>query len=249
MTGKFDWIWHLGRDARLGYSDRYILTMTALKSANAKNLTFCIRQATIADNCAASERAVRRALAAGRRHGYIEVVRNRKRGRGNHGADEYRLTLPTNEIPATRASISEDKYRPPAPKIKATGAENTGQTRLADQQELPPPLGLKEVSRRFAADAAPPPFIAEPNRYCPEHMPWGTGDKCFRCRQARERREQWEAEKPARDREAAEAQRQARKHCQLCDEAGWLLDPREGVPVEPATPCPVCTPSAKDRTA
>ncbi len=218
-TSKFDWVWRLGRDGRMTYSDRYILTMTALKSASPRDLTFCVRQATIADNCAASERAVRRALAAGRRHGYLEVVRNRKRGRGNHGADEHRLTLPPNEIAATRAGNSTDKYRPPAPKIPATGAENTGQSRTADQHELQPLNGFLEVSRRFAAEAAPPP---EPPRYCPKHRPNGTTTKCGDCKSYREKHEQWQADEVERAAQAERARTEAIAACPRCDEDGFI---------------------------
>jgi hypothetical protein len=234
---KFDWVWRLGLDGRLPYADRYILTMTALKSASPRDMTFCIRQATIAENCAASERAVRRALTAGRRHGYLELVRNRKRGRGNHGADEYRLTLPANEIPATGAGNSTDKYRPPAPKIPATGAENTGQTRTSDQQELQPPIGLLEVSRRFAAGAAPPP---EP-RYCPKH-PHGTVDNCPPCGRQRQKHQRWQAEQAELDRLAAQARARARADCHLCDGYGWAIGP-DGTPLEPARRCPGCKPA------
>ncbi len=234
MNAKFDWVWRLGRDGRMTNGDRYILTMTALKSASPRDLTFCVRQATIADNCAASERAVRRALAAGRRHGYLEVVRNRKRGRGNHGADEYRLTLPPNEIAATRAGNSTDKYRPPAPKIAATGAENTGQSRTADQHELQPLNGFKEVSWRFAAEAAPP-------RYCPEH-PNDTDDKCRPCERQRKKHERWQTEQAERNRQAAEARAQARAECHLCDGYGWAIGP-DGTPLEPARRCPGCNPA------
>jgi hypothetical protein len=240
---KFAWIFALGADPGIGYAERYILTMTALKSAHPKDLTFTVRQATIAENCSASERTVRRALAAGRRHGYIELVTERKRGRGNHGADEYRLCLPANEIPAPVAAIPHGKYRPPAPKIAATGAENTGQTRSSDQRELHPPLGLLEVSRRSAATAAPPPMSPEdePDRYCQAHMPDGTDAHCRPCGQARQRHQRWQADQVERDRVTAEARRTIRLGCTLCAGGFWVVGP-DGTPVEPAQACPVCKP-------
>lgn len=239
MTGppdsKFRWIWALGADPRLGYAERYVLTITALKSASPRDLTFCIRQTSIAENCAASEATVRRALAAGRRHGYIELVKARKRGRGNRGADEYRLTLPDREIPSRVTAIPDPKYRSPATKIEVTGDENTDQVQVPDQCELPPPLGLLEVSRRSAADAAPPP---EPSRYCPRH-PNDTDEDCRPCGRHREAHERWQADKADHERRVAEAVGEVRRACRLCGGDLWVIG-SDGTPVEPAQPCPVC---------
>lgn len=103
---KFEWIKVLGLDRRMSYADRYVLTMTAIRSARTSGLTFCVRQTTIAENCSATVSTVRRALAAGRQYGYIALEQKRIRGRGHHGADKYRLALPASQIGVTGEPIN-----------------------------------------------------------------------------------------------------------------------------------------------
>lgn len=66
---------------------------------------------------------------------------------------------------------------------------------------------------REGADTEPPPTPAPP-KTCPKH-PNGTTDRCGPCKGARERAEQWEAERAA---ERAERDRRARDspRCQTC---------------------------------
>jgi hypothetical protein len=101
---KFDWIRLLAADPdpRMTGGYKHILTMIALNNVKIYEDTFCVRQVTVADRCGTSDRQVRRAYAAAKRCGYIELVTERRRGRTHIRADEYRLTVPVSmhlEIP------------------------------------------------------------------------------------------------------------------------------------------------------
>ena len=104
---KFDWINVLAADTTLAESYKFVGTIIAIKSVLTRgDMVFHIRQTSVATNCGTSLRTVKRAYAALKDHGYIELVDNRRRGpRAN--ADKYRLTLP--ELSANLAPHSEEE--------------------------------------------------------------------------------------------------------------------------------------------
>ncbi|SIG30719.1 Uncharacterised protein [Mycobacteroides abscessus subsp. abscessus] len=68
------------------------------------------------------------------------------------------------------------------------------------------------VGTWFGERSAPPP------EFCPKH-PGGTDDPCRACQRHRERREAWDAERPAREK----AERRARiAACTECGGRGWI---------------------------
>ncbi len=229
MSAKFDWIWALGRETRMTDGERYVLTLTALRSAHPQTLEFCVRQSTVAENFTVSVRLVKMAWAAGREYGYITLVAKRKRGTGRHGADTYRLTIPT-ELGAHCAPINSE-----------LGAQNdrvgcTDRTELGarpdavNSENVTPTWSLNGLG--MVAAAAPPP---EPSRHCQRH-PAGTTDNCGACGTARKEHEAWKTRNSEHLKVAGDQRRQAIAECPLCDEAGWLLDD-DGLPNDDGLKC------------
>jgi hypothetical protein len=194
----------------------------------------------------ASMSTAKRAVHDLRSAGLVKVI---KRGFDNHAG---RACAPIYEIAplperVTQVTQSPDPERvtqvtqsPEGERVKTEG--RTGQIggrtgHLGDLLDVSIDGSLDVC----AADAAPQPASTpQPNPYCAEHMPWGTEDDCRKCGRARTRHERWLADKPAHDREVAQARERARKNCHLCAGHGWVLG-SDGTPVEPATRCPACT--------
>ncbi|WP_441957906.1 hypothetical protein [Mycolicibacterium houstonense] len=115
---KFEWIDAVCLDERLTVGERYVLTNTVLRYINtAYGKTFQVKQTTIADRLAVSERVVRGALGKARKYGWLILDAHRRRGAGNHAADGYRIDIPS-QIPARSAANGEG--------IPARNVENTG---------------------------------------------------------------------------------------------------------------------------
>lgn len=74
-----------------------------------------------------------------------------------------------------------------------------------------------------------------PSRHCPAH-PGGTPEPCTECKQRRLDFRKWESEHTRQRAHNAERAHSARIACDLCDEAGWLLDV-DGTPLDPARKC------------
>lgn len=106
---KFVWIKTLAADPdpRLTNSDKFILSYAALVNVQGGEHTLCVRQATLAGNCATTDRQVGRAFSAGKECGYLVLVQERQRGRGHTRADEYRLAFP-RKIPDKSSAINAE---------------------------------------------------------------------------------------------------------------------------------------------
>jgi len=113
---KHEWHRAVSRDQRLtDGAARVAIDLST--SASPEDGTFCVRQQTVADRMGRSIRFVETSWAALARCGYIERVEERKRGRGYHRANTYRLAFPEMEIPAppcrnTRTKVSQIRLLP-----------------------------------------------------------------------------------------------------------------------------------------
>ncbi len=268
---KFDWIYTLMRDRRLDETYRYVGVCIALKSVLTNgDMTFHVRQETVAENCGSALRTVQRAYAELREYGYIDLVQARRRGpRAN--ADKYRLTIPelpanlagnSEELPATGGRVtrhSRQSYPPLVAELPATtnaetsendalkvlkrfkkGLERGAASAASHSQSIP-----ADENNIIEAELVDDPPDPEPPQYCPDHMPHGTGTKCSGCKVARLNYERWQERNPADD-SALLAVLFPSVHrdpgCRLCDGHLWLLGD-DGTPIEPPVACPVCKPS------
>jgi hypothetical protein len=93
---KFNWMWAVSRESpkRLTSGQKHILMHCAVFGVRNDGNTFRARQKTIADNCGTSRKAVNEALGAGSQLGYLFKSQPRAQGPGQHGGDEWTLTLP-----------------------------------------------------------------------------------------------------------------------------------------------------------
>jgi hypothetical protein len=231
---KFQWFYTLAADERLANGDKFVLAYIAFKSASPDDLKIRVRQTTVAENCATSDRQVRRAIGTAKQCGYMTLLTPRQRGRGYHGPDEYQLTIPENRTDTSAING----------KIADIYAGNTGHIRpgipdgeqLADLQDCSPKGFFKGFREGTAPASEAPPLIdvipeeeqpeqppdPEPDPYCTVHMPDGTDDKCGPCGTARTNLNGW---RKRRD--------EAIRLCRLCDDRGGF-----GLRVGPFIKCP-----------
>jgi hypothetical protein len=227
---KFDWFYALGADERIANGDKFVLAYIAFKSASPHDLRVRVRQTTVAENCATSDRQVRRAIGVAKRCGYMALLTPRQRGRGYHGPDEYRLTIPENRTDTS--SINGE--------IPDTYAGNTGHIRpgipdgeqLADLQDC----SLKGLYKGFKEGAAR--ADAPPNPRCPKHINDNHPPNCHACGQARKAAEDFEARRVEAEKQARADALARRDNCTACDEFGFLLGP-DGTSTNPAIRCNV----------
>lgn len=246
---KFEWIRALAADSRVTNGDKFILTFIALYSLDRDAPTFRVRQSTVAENCATNTRQVGRAIKEATESRYIELVEERKRGRGHHIADRYRLILPVIEddlSPITTENTGQNrhKYRTKSTEIE----DNLSRNYAPDLQERAPKGFTKGIGKGVGGSAAPHPtpqtskptptpanatlgvgpetdgddgdeIGPEPARLCRRH-PDGTDVPCGGCREARVAHEEWDA-----NRREVEAERRAVSACGLCDGEGYRLGP------------------------
>ncbi len=221
---KFDWVYALVADSRLSDGHRLIGAVIALKYVLTNgDMTFHVRQATVAASCGTSERSVRRAYYELRSHGYIELLEGRERGlRGK--SDAYRLTLgvqdstvlyPKEEVQdRTDRSTGQD-----CPKYRTELTEVQDRTNAGTSENDPPKgfnKGLDKGLERGADAAASRSLLIsdeeeilegelvdddpdpEPPEHCTDHMPYGTGDSCGGCKIARKNHERWQGRSSTR---------------------------------------------------
>lgn len=115
-TDKFEWIKAVRLDQRLTTADRYVLQNAALEYVNYRDGddSFYARQTTMAERFGVGLRTVQRAIAQGKKYGYLVVEQPRRRGRGYHDADFHRLVIP-QLLPANQAGNTDaDMTRIPA---------------------------------------------------------------------------------------------------------------------------------------
>jgi hypothetical protein len=105
---KFAWLDAVRDDERLPVGVRYVLQNVALVYVlhDGDGMLYA-RQSTIVDRLKVSARLVKAAYADARRLGYLVLVAERRRGRGQHWPDTYQLRMPP-EIGARFAPISEE---------------------------------------------------------------------------------------------------------------------------------------------
>jgi hypothetical protein len=106
---KFDWLRAVFAEPRIPDGEKVVLAYIANFSVRTDGDTFCVRQSTLADHCALSERTANSAVSRSKRLGYLALSRARQRGTGHHGADELRLTLPKLSEESSRHSTELDE--------------------------------------------------------------------------------------------------------------------------------------------
>jgi hypothetical protein len=181
-----------------------------------------------------SKRTAVRALERLKDRGHIRVV---KRGFNSHGvakAPIYELSVltppkmaqTTDDACATEVGVSNPDVLAPKRQCACAKSECACATQggVLDGSID----GSIDGGARASAAPPPPPEIAddnpdpEPPRFCPDHMPDGTTDKCGACATCRENWTRWRArrDKVIRD-------------CGLCDDRGYI-----GLRAGPFIRCP-----------
>ena len=245
---KFAWVDAVAADGRLTEGERFVLTMTAISYVTYGEDVFHVRQATIAERFATSERTVRRAQTRARELGYLILVRPRQRGRGHHGPDHHRLVIPDNlssitgEIPDTddRNTRQEwPKYLTETTEIPDTADSSTSGNdtpkgsligsligSLEGRGSPEPGTSLAEPS----PTPKPPPqkinFTEEPEppRFCQRHPLVGTTENCRGCADARLNHDAWKKDTIGRLTELKATIRAGIDACNGCDLYGRLDD-------------------------
>lgn len=105
---KFAWMARVAEDDRLSDAARLILVYIANQNVRGPEDTFCVRQATVAANLHKKRQTVGEALAKARELGWLELARERKRGRGQYQANTYRITF--TEIGPPRGTSFDQEY-------------------------------------------------------------------------------------------------------------------------------------------
>lgn len=91
---KFVWLRAVFADTRIAAGEKVVLAYVAVFDVLYGSDTFCVRQSTLADHCGTTRKTVNLAFRRAKRLGYFALSRQRQLGRGHHGGDELRLTLP-----------------------------------------------------------------------------------------------------------------------------------------------------------
>ena len=184
---KFAWIDAVAADGRLTEGERFVLTMTAFRYVTYGEDIFHVRQTTIAERFATSERTVRRAQKQARDYGYLVVVQLRQRGRGHHGPNHLRLVIPANlasiteVIPATDARNTGqecNKYRPNMHEIPATADPSTSGNNTPEGSLI----GLLIGSQGGV-------WLGDGEPRCAAHANTPNPPPCHRCKRVREQTE------------------------------------------------------------
>lgn len=229
MTNKFDWLRAVHADERISAAEKVILSHAAIFDVLNGADTFCVRQTTLAAHCAVSERIAKQAIGTAKRLGYLVVSQPRKRGYGQHRADELRLKIPESDADLSADSaphsleLGAEITRSQVQKLQELGADsahtfrNKGLSNGSLRKGLAPALELNSESAPHCKVANCTPSA------CPKH-PDGPhhSQKCHQCRVWRE---SLEAESQ-RIEEAAEQKRRRRRQtideCEKCDDNGWV---------------------------
>jgi hypothetical protein len=249
---KFAWFRAVSADPLIPGGEKAVLLYCATICVLYGEDTFCVRQETIAKNCGTSRQTVNSAFRCAKDLGYLALSRQRRLGRGHHGGDELRLIIPE--------TCQESLHDSGEKRVKQTGetckAEDqkrvknlyeTCKAADASTSENDTPIRvlkgfLKGCEEGYGADgaAALTPIALngnqsdddpEPARYCPAHMPHGTGDPCPACKTARLHHDRWTGRHTIEAAFPSDAQRRwdAITECPHCDEFGWLLEPHGAV--------------------
>jgi hypothetical protein len=99
----------VAEDLRLSDGKRLVLIYCALQYVKSGELSFCVRQRTVADHLGMRRQTVGDALAEARTLGWLNT-RERQRGRGYHQADYNVLTFP-DEIGTHGGTYSSEDVR------------------------------------------------------------------------------------------------------------------------------------------
>ena len=158
---KFSWIKLLAADPdpRLTPVTKYVLMFAAIQYVRHGGV-FCVRQVTLADRAAVSDRSVKRAIAAGKECGYLELAKERRRGRSHIRADEYQLAVPASMRIDLDALIGDnvtpisDRNRGQERPKKVTGMTEIGDRADSLTSEIDSPKGITKGLEKGMNDAA-----------------------------------------------------------------------------------------------
>ena len=212
MSGfdKFAWMKAVcdEQDAKFTEGVKYVLLGIALfyPRHGGEGLVWSAQQ-SIAEDLNVSERLVKTAYAAARHRGYFVLTAERKRGRGHHAGNTYRLVIPQKS--------SAD----PARNTEESGAQNDGNTctkppeyvhkttviRARNDSENAPPAAErgpeyvktmditmdKRMERASVTTVRTVVNTPPPTPFCDEH-PGGTADNCRGCLVKRKHYEHWQ---------------------------------------------------------
>ncbi|WP_139830933.1 helix-turn-helix domain-containing protein [Mycobacterium paraense] len=106
---RFIWMNAVEQDTRLTEAQRLILTSCARINVLGGEVTFSLRQETVAERLGVQRQTVGRALAKARELGWLQLVEVRQRGRGWHKGDVHELTVPT-QIGSPERTYSGEEY-------------------------------------------------------------------------------------------------------------------------------------------
>jgi hypothetical protein len=144
---KFAWMARVAEDPRLSDTRRLILIYCALQYVKSGELTFCVRQQTVANNLGMRRQTVGYALLEARKLGWLRSY-ERQRGRGYYQGDVHEITLP-DEIGTPGGTYSEEYVRPEdqigtrgGPEDVRVEAQNMFVLRQSDQAECDPYKGV-----------------------------------------------------------------------------------------------------------
>jgi hypothetical protein len=201
---KFEWIEAVAADGRIPDGERFVLIATAVRYVTYGEDVFHVRQVTIAERFAVSDRTVQRAQARARDLGYLVLVRPRQRGRTHRGADHHQLVIPDNLSPITGEIPDTDdgntRHRWPKYPTEMTEIPDRADPSTSGNNHPKGSLtgSLKGSLRGSDAALTPTPIDAElinddpePREFCPTHMPYGTSNSCGGCLTARKNHERW----------------------------------------------------------
>lgn len=204
---KFEWLARVMEDKRISDARRLVLVYSCLQFE--RQLTFCIRQATVAQRVGVHRDTVSDALRQARELGWLELVRERQRGRGYTKGNELRLTFPA-KIGGPVSAYSGQDYADRSGEIGGPGSAEYAE----DPTLLAAEMHSYQVYPGNTSRCAPRAGAREttrPSPFCPKHMPDGTTDDCRGCLRARQRCERWDVEQGRADAEAAAVARALRE--------------------------------------
>lgn len=223
---KFRWFEDMNHDTEISIARRGILGYCAIRYAReSEGCIIRVTQQTIAGNLGVTTKVIKGAFKSGSERGWVERVAERRRGRGHHGADTWRLRRPeigNRNDPYYGGLIGNRNGQK-----WVTETSEIGNRPNAATSTNSTPKGIK---KGIGKGMDPQPLSCSKHPDGPGHR-----ENCHRCMQIRlaEERERAAAqEREQRERQEAAAER---RDCDLCDEGGWLKG--DDGPVEPAIKC------------
>jgi hypothetical protein len=137
--GRLKHLWMQGvlEDSELTAGQARVLVRCGLVSLEPGGDKFSVRQETVAEKLGVNINTVQAAFRRGKELGWIRLYAERQRGRGWHGGDTYRITIPVAKLTPAHG-FTDEEIRPASVEEEIPPAEyGYSYGNPSDEQEIP----------------------------------------------------------------------------------------------------------------